>query len=83
MTDIFPLLVYELILRTVQFRMNSEFDIDGWSSDLMYDQANKSYGFIMEGVQYSIRYSDYGMKQTIVSSWLYYQIGNNKKSTGF
>jgi hypothetical protein len=29
MTDILPLLVYELILRTVQFRMNSQFDIDG------------------------------------------------------
>jgi hypothetical protein len=49
----------------------------------MYDQANKSYGFIKGGVQYSIRYSDYGMKQTIVSSWLYYQIGNNKKNIGF
>jgi hypothetical protein len=35
MTDILPLLVYELILRTVQFYMNSEFDIDGflhWNS---------------------------------------------------
>jgi hypothetical protein len=35
MTDILPLLVYKLIMRTVQFRMDSEFDIDGclhWNS---------------------------------------------------
>jgi hypothetical protein len=35
MTDILPLLVYELILRMVQFCMNSEFNIDGslhWNS---------------------------------------------------
>jgi hypothetical protein len=51
----------------VQFRINSEIDIavsigTVVLSPYMYDQANKSYGLIMPSVQYSIRYSKYGMK---------------------